>query len=54
MKSHYQHMNLSKARAIRILYFVFNLKQQAIADHFGIRQGSVSRILSNQVWYENP
>jgi len=50
MKSHYKNMNPDKAKDIRRLYFVEKLKQQAIADMFGIRQGSVSRVISGQVW----
>jgi DNA-binding transcriptional regulator LsrR (DeoR family) len=38
------------ARMIRELYFVGKLKQAQIAKAFGIRQNSVSRIVSGLVW----
>lgn len=39
-----------KRAVIRDLYFVGKLKQYEIGRMFGLRQGSVSRIVSGQVW----
>jgi DNA-binding transcriptional regulator LsrR (DeoR family) len=49
-KSKYRHMNPLAARVIRDLYFVGKLKQRELARMFGLRQHSVSRIVSGQVW----
>lgn len=49
-KRFYRTMNKKRADRIRVLYFEHKLKQQEIADIFGITQGSVSRILSCCVW----
>ena len=49
-KRHYRHMNPRAARVIRDLYFIGKLKQHEIGRMFGLRQGSVSRIVSGQVW----
>ena len=49
-KSHYQHMTYAKAEEIRRRYFAREAKQQELADEYGIKQHSVSRIISNQVW----
>ena len=38
------------ARVMRELYFVGKLRQTDLARMFGIRQSSVSRIVSGQVW----
>jgi hypothetical protein len=38
------------AKAMRDLYFVGKLKQYQLGKMFGIRQGSVSRVISGQVW----
>ena len=50
-KSHYQGMTYAKAEKIRARYFAREAKQQELADEYGIKQNSVSRIISNQVWY---
>lgn len=49
-KSHYRHMNYELAQRIRELYFKEHLKQTQIAAMHGIRQNTVSRIVSDQVW----
>jgi DNA-binding MarR family transcriptional regulator len=49
-KRHYRDMTPKAARVIRDLYFVGKLKQREIGRMFGIRQHSVSRIVSGQVW----
>jgi DNA-binding transcriptional regulator LsrR (DeoR family) len=43
-------MSPRAARAIRDLYFVGKLRQHDLGRMFGLRQGSVSRIVSRQVW----
>lgn len=50
MKRHYRHMTPMAAQVIRDLYFIGKLKQWQIGLMFGIKQGSVSRIVSDQVW----
>jgi DNA-binding transcriptional regulator LsrR (DeoR family) len=49
-KSKYRHMTPRAAHAIRDLYFIGKLKQREIGRMFGLRQHSVSRIVSGQVW----
>lgn len=49
-KSYYRHMSPMAAKAMRELYFVGRLKQHEIGKMFGLRQGSVSRVISEQVW----
>lgn len=49
-KSRYRNMSPMAARVIRELYFVGKMKQREIGRMFGLRQGSVSRIVSGQVW----
>jgi len=43
-------MTPAKANLIRELYFVGRLKQRELAKGFGMTQGSISRIVSGQVW----
>lgn len=50
MKRHYRHMTPKAAKVIRDLYFVGRLKQHEIGRMFGLRQHSVSRIVSGQSW----
>lgn len=50
MKSHYRNMNPEKAAEIRRLYFSREAKQKEIAERFGVRQNTVSRIISGMVW----
>lgn len=54
VKTHYRHMTLDQAREIRRAYFAREAKQQELAERFGIRQASVSRIVSGLVWPEFP
>ncbi len=49
-KSTYRHMSRAKAYEIRRRYFAREATQAQLAQLFGIRQGSVSRIVSGQVW----
>jgi DNA-binding transcriptional regulator LsrR (DeoR family) len=49
-KKYYRNMTKEKAEEIRKLYFSRQKKQSELAAMFGIKQGSVSRILSDQVW----
>lgn len=49
-KSHYRHMNPRLAMEIRDLYFNRIFKQAELANLYGIRQHSVSRIISGMVW----
>lgn len=50
MKRNYRHMTRHIAEQIRDLYFSRWFKQHEIAELYGIRQHSVSRIVSGQVW----
>lgn len=49
-KKHYRHMTPKAARAMRDLYFIGKLKQREIGRMFGVRQNTVSRVISDQVW----
>jgi DNA-binding transcriptional regulator LsrR (DeoR family) len=49
-KSRYRHMTREKAHEIRRRYFAREATQAQLAAEFGIRQGSVSRIVSGQSW----
>lgn len=49
-KRFYRHMDRSKAEQIRALYFSRQKKQVELAAMFGIRQNTVSRIISGMVW----
>ena len=49
-KTNYRQMNRAKADEIRRAYFLREMTQAALAKLHGIRQGSVSRIISYQVW----
>ncbi len=50
MKRNYRHMSRQIAEQIRDLYFSRWFKQAEIAELYGIRQHSVSRIVSGKVW----
>jgi predicted XRE-type DNA-binding protein len=43
-------MTRLKAELMRVLYFNRILNQRQIGELFGLRQHSVSRIVSGQVW----
>jgi hypothetical protein len=49
-KRFYGHMNAVIAQMIRELYFSRHMNQTQLARFFRIRQGSVSRIVSNRTW----
>jgi len=49
-KSRYRDMTPEKAEQMRRLYFSRQAKQAELAEMFGIRQNSVSRIVSGQSW----
>lgn len=49
-KTYYRHMTPMAAKAIRDLYFIGKFKQRELAHGFSLRQSSVSRIVSGQVW----
>lgn len=49
-KRFYGNMNSQKASEIRDKYFNQRMKQTEIAIEYGIKQGSVSRIVSGCVW----
>lgn len=53
-KRYYRHMDYAKAERIRELYFSRKMKQAELAEVFGLRQGSVSRIVSGLVWQIPP
>jgi len=53
-KRHYRHMDYAKAERIRELYFTRQMKQAELAQAFGLKQASVSRIVSGQVWQTPP
>lgn len=49
-KRFYRSMTVEKASEIRRRYFAREAKQAELAREFGIGQGSISRIISGQVW----
>lgn len=49
-KTNYRHMTRTIAEEIRRLYFSRQAKQAELAERYGIRQNSVSRIVSGKVW----
>lgn len=49
-KAFYRNMNKQKAEEIRQLYFSRQKKQRELAEMFGIKQNTVSRIISGMVW----
>ena len=49
-KTHYRHMTREKAHEIRRAYFAREAKQKELAERHGIKQHTVSRIVSMQVW----
>lgn len=49
-KRRYRHSSPLVAMVARELYFVGRLKQHEIGRMFGLRQCSVSRIVSGQTW----
>jgi DNA-binding transcriptional regulator LsrR (DeoR family) len=51
-RSHYRHMTPAKAAEIRRRYFAREATQAELAREYGIRQHSVSRIVSGMSWAE--
>lgn len=51
-KRSYRNSSPLVARVARDLYFVGKLKQREIGRMLGLRQHSVSRMVSGQVWSE--
>ena len=49
-KRHYRHFTREQAHEIRRAYFAREAKQAELAARHGIRQNTVSRIVSGQVW----
>ena len=49
-KSFYRHMTPTKAAEIRRAYFSRQANQSTLARIYGIKQNSVSRIISGVVW----
>lgn len=49
-KSHYRGMTAEKAEEIRRAYFAREAKQADLAQKYGIKQHSVSRIVSGYSW----
>lgn len=49
-KTRYRHMTPEVAAAIRAAYRPRVVTQQMLADRYGLRQHTVSRIISRQVW----
>lgn len=49
-KSYYRNMTLQKAEEIRLMYFSRQLNQAELAKRYGIRQNTVSRIVSGITW----
>lgn len=50
LKRRYRHMTRKKAHEIRRRYFAREATQVQLAKEYRIAQGSVSRIVSGQVW----
>lgn len=49
-KTYYMNMTIEKAREIRRAYFAREANQRELAERYGIRQNTVSRIVSCLVW----
>jgi hypothetical protein len=49
-KAHYRQMNRATAEAIRKAYFSRQAKQAELAAIYGVRQNTISRIVSGLVW----
>lgn len=49
-KAQYRHMTRAKAHEIRRAYLAREATQSELAKRNNIRQGTVSRIVSMQVW----
>jgi hypothetical protein len=49
-KTRYRHMDRAKAEAIRKAYFSRQAKQAELAAAYGVKQNTISRIVSGLVW----
>ena len=49
-KRFYRSMTKEKAQVIRRRYFSREATQAQLAEEYGLRQGSISRIVSGMVW----
>jgi plasmid maintenance system antidote protein VapI len=49
-KTHYRNMDRAKAEEIRQRYFARESNQRELADAFGVKQNTISRIVSGMVW----
>jgi transcriptional regulator with XRE-family HTH domain len=49
-KQNYRGMNHERAQKIRELYLQRAATQKQLAERFGVSQGTISKIVSDQVW----
>lgn len=49
-KRYYRHMTREKAQEIRQRYFSREANQAQLAKEYAVRQNTISRIVSGQVW----
>ena len=49
-KSYYRNMTPERAEEIRSAYFSREANQRQLAERYGVRQNTVSRIVSGQSW----
>ena len=49
-KRYYRHMTREKAQEIRQRYFSRQANQTQLAQEYGVKQHTISRIVSGQVW----
>lgn len=49
-KQNYWGMNQERAQKIRELYLQRAATQKQLAERFGVSQGTISKIISDQVW----
>lgn len=49
-KQNYRGMNQERAQKIRELYLQRAATQKQLAERFGVSQGTISKIISDQVW----
>lgn len=51
-KRSYRNMTMEKAMEIRKAYFAREENQRELAERYGIKQSTVSRIISDLVWVQ--
>lgn len=49
-KQNYRGMDHERAKKIRELYLSRQMTQKELAQRFGVSQGTISKIVSDQVW----